>query len=76
MNEISFVAWNKATVDDDDEGESQPKVVETKRLAAASESGWRFPLRHGVIVAGRGNGSEFPDGSSRDSRGRRGDFVS
>ena len=36
MNEISFVAWNKATVDDDDEGESQPKVVETKRLAAAA----------------------------------------
>ena len=38
MNEISFVAWNKATVDDDDEGESQPKLVESKRLAAASES--------------------------------------
>ena len=33
MNEISFVAWNKATVDDDDEGESQPRRVESKRLA-------------------------------------------
>ena len=78
MNEISFVAWNKATVDDDDEGESQPKLVENKRLAAVLVSGRVaiFPLRHGVTVVGRGNGSEFRGGSFRDSRGRRGGSVS